>query len=62
MNIEKLHAAIRRLSSTEHLILSTTQENAEAVRSVWCVVCKHEIKRRYKVALHKSILAELEAL
>ena len=62
MNIEKLHAAIRRLPSTDHLVLSTTQEKAEGVRSAWCFICKFEIKRRYKVKLHNSILAELEAL
>lgn len=62
MDIEKLHAAIRRLPSTDHLVLSTTQESAEKARSAWCFICKFEIKRRYKVKLHKSILAELEAL
>ena len=62
MDIEKLHAAIRRLPSTDHLVLSTTQENAEKARSAWCFICRFEISRRYKVKLHKSILAELEAL
>lgn len=62
MDIEKLHAVIRRLPSTEHLVLSTKQENAEKTRSAWCFICKFEIKRRYKVKLHRSILAELESL
>lgn len=62
MDIEKLHAAIRRLPSTDHLVLSTTYEDAEKARSAWCFICKFEIKRRYKIKLHKSILAELEAL
>lgn len=62
MDIEKLHAAIRRLPSTDHLVLSTEQKDAEKVRSAWCFICKFEISRRYKVKLHRSILAELESL
>ena len=62
MDIEKLHAAIRRLPSTDHLVLSTTQESAEKVRSAWIFICKFEIERRYKIKLHRSILAELESL